>query len=176
MSNIRMTTKPPRAVRWSKQTTPLGPVLAGMTEEGAVCRLHFLGKQKTAAVLKAWQRAWPGTTFVEDKRAAKSLVRKIFGKDKVKVHLVGTAFQKSVWKALLDVPSGKVVSYADLARRLRKPNAARAVGNALGANPVPILVPCHRVIASGGRLGGFSAGLEIKKRLLKEENAKASMG
>lgn len=84
----------------------------------------------------------------------------------------GTAFQRRVWEALREIPYGVVVSYADIARRIGKPNAARAIGQANGANPTPIVVPCHRVIAADGTLGGFSSGLAIKRRLLDIERVR----
>ena len=86
------------------------------------------------------------------------------------VRLQGTPFQVLVWKSLMDVPYGQVISYNELAKKIGNPNAARAVGNAVGANPIPIIVPCHRVVASRG-LGGYSSGLEIKKMLLRLEGA-----
>ena len=81
----------------------------------------------------------------------------------------GTPFQQKVWKELQRIPHGRTVSYGELARRVGAPKAARAVGQAVGANPIPILIPCHRVIRSNGELGGFSAGLEIKRWLLRHE-------
>jgi len=81
----------------------------------------------------------------------------------------GTAFQQSVWKIMHTIPHGETRSYAWIAQQLGKPKAFRAVANACGANPLPIVIPCHRVIASDGKLGGFSAGLEWKKKLLKME-------
>ncbi|HSC35545.1 MAG TPA: methylated-DNA--[protein]-cysteine S-methyltransferase, partial [Thermodesulfobacteriota bacterium] len=80
----------------------------------------------------------------------------------------GTPFQKSVWKKLLDIPYGETATYGDVAERVGKPGAARAVGNAVGANPIPIVIPCHRVLASNG-LGGYSGGIDIKKDLLRIE-------
>ncbi|MBX7148650.1 methylated-DNA--[protein]-cysteine S-methyltransferase [bacterium] len=82
---------------------------------------------------------------------------------------IGTPFQQRVWKGLLTIPHGKVISYADLAKIIRQPKAFRAVGNANGKNPIPVFIPCHRVIASNGTLGGYSSGLPIKKALLKIE-------
>lgn len=82
----------------------------------------------------------------------------------------GTPFQALVWKELMQIPYGHVVSYGDLAKRIGKPNSARAVGNAVGANPIPIIVPCHRVVSSRG-LGGYSSGIEIKKMLLRLEGS-----
>ncbi len=81
----------------------------------------------------------------------------------------GTPFQQSVWRAITNIPHGTTVSYGELARRLGKPRAARAVGMALGANPVCIVAPCHRVLAANGKLGGFSAGLHWKRKLLALE-------
>ncbi len=81
----------------------------------------------------------------------------------------GTPFQRRVWAELRRVPFGRTVSYAELARRVGAPRAARAVGQAAGANPIPILIPCHRVVRSDGSLGGFSAGLETKRWLLRHE-------
>ena len=82
----------------------------------------------------------------------------------------GTPFQRSVWRALTEIPFGSVVSYADIARRIGQPGAARAVGQANGANPIPIVIPCHRVIAADGTIGGYSGGLAIKRLLLDLEH------
>lgn len=81
----------------------------------------------------------------------------------------GTDFQRQVWTALQAIPLGQTVSYADLARSVGRPQAARAVGSACGANPIPVLIPCHRVLAAGGGLGGFTAGLPWKRKLLARE-------
>lgn len=83
--------------------------------------------------------------------------------------LVGTPLQQSVWKALLEIPKGKTVSYQDLAMKVGKPKAYRAVANAVGANPISPLIPCHRVLRKGGALGGYYWGTESKQALLKEE-------
>jgi AraC family transcriptional regulator of adaptative response/methylated-DNA-[protein]-cysteine methyltransferase len=84
----------------------------------------------------------------------------------------GTAFQRSVWAMLQKIPAGSVVSYVDVARQVGRPRAARAVGNACGANPIAFLIPCHRVVASDGRLGGFGLGVEIKTALLAREGVR----
>lgn len=85
-----------------------------------------------------------------------------------------TEFQRRVWKALQAIPPGETREYSDLARTMGCPGAARAIGQACGANPIPVLVPCHRVLAAGGMLGGFSAGLEWKRRLLALEGCHPS--
>jgi O-6-methylguanine DNA methyltransferase len=87
--------------------------------------------------------------------------------------LSGTIFQLSVWRELLKIPKGETISYAELAKRLGKPKAYRAVANACGRNPLPVIIPCHRVIASDGGLGGYSAGpVSRKAALLKREGVK----
>jgi len=83
--------------------------------------------------------------------------------------LEGTEFQKEVWKVLRKIPYGQTLTYKAVALKIRRPKACRAVGNAVGKNPVPIIIPCHRVVREGGRLGGFALGIKIKKKLLKLE-------
>lgn len=83
----------------------------------------------------------------------------------------GTPFQQSVWKALLDIPYGQVRTYSDIAEHLQKPKAVRAVGSAIGKNPVMIVVPCHRVIQKSGAISGYRGSLEMKRQLLKLEEA-----
>lgn len=84
----------------------------------------------------------------------------------------GTPFQKSVWKQLQNIPFGEAISYADLALKVGNGNASRAVGGANGRNPIPVIIPCHRVISSDGSLGGFSGGLNVKEQLLALEDIK----
>jgi O-6-methylguanine DNA methyltransferase len=95
---------------------------------------------------------------------------------KVPLHLCGTPFQLRVWESLRRIPFGETRSYVDVAREIGQPDAVRAVGGANGANPIPILVPCHRVIAADGRLGGYTGGLDVKRRLLAFESARHPRG
>ncbi len=81
----------------------------------------------------------------------------------------GTSFQQDVWMAMLGIGTGRTLSYGEIAEKIRRPKALRAVGGACGANPIPVLVPCHRVLAAHGKLGGFSSGLEWKRKLLARE-------
>ena len=83
----------------------------------------------------------------------------------------GSAFQLALWEALADIPDGATTTYGDLARRLGRPAASRAVGQAVGANPLPIVLACHRVVAANGRLGGYAGGTGTKRRLLALEGA-----
>ncbi len=95
-----------------------------------------------------------------------------------KLYLKGTTFQKRVWEELLTIPSGAVVSYQQIARRIGRPGAARAVANAVAANPMPVVIPCHRVIRSDGKLGGYSGvgGVRRKKALLDAERERLKRG
>jgi O-6-methylguanine DNA methyltransferase len=96
--------------------------------------------------------------------------RRLITRFRVPLDLLGTPFQCAVWQALRDIPYGETWTYGELAQRLGRPRAVRAVGSANGANPVPIMVPCHRVVAAGSKLGGYSGGLDIKRRLLALES------
>jgi O-6-methylguanine DNA methyltransferase len=162
--------QPPRLVRWGFHPLPHTPVVIGLTENGAICRIAFARGRKASAILKEWQKEWPQTEFVQDKKAILKIANGLVTKSAaLKLYMTGTKFQQAVWKQLLKIPAGKTLSYAEIARRIRNPKAVRAVGSACGANPVPLLVPCHRVVASNGKLGGFGGGLPLKKALLKSE-------
>lgn len=107
-------------------------------------------------------------------RAVRQLREYFAGKRRdfdVPLHLEGTEFQERAWAAMRRIPYGTTISYARQAKRIGKPRATRAVGTANGANPVPIIVPCHRVIASDGSLGGYALGLAMKRKLLTLEGA-----
>ncbi|MDR0309516.1 MAG: methylated-DNA--[protein]-cysteine S-methyltransferase [Candidatus Methanoplasma sp.] len=87
----------------------------------------------------------------------------------IPINAEGTDFQKSVWREISRISYGEAISYKDIAERIGRPNSYRAVGNACGANPIPLIIPCHRVIASDGGLGGFGGGLSLKKKLREIE-------
>lgn len=140
--------------------------LASFDEDGALCGLEW-SDGTTAATPDA-----PDAVAAAAVRLREQLVAYLAG-DLVAFDLdlrpEGTPFQQQVWSALRRIPFGQTVSYGDLARELGRPGGARAVGQANGANPIPIVIPCHRVVARNG-LGGFSAGLHRKERLLALEN------
>jgi O-6-methylguanine DNA methyltransferase len=149
-----------------------GKFLARYSEKG-LAELNFpVGRASSRAAKKeivpAKIRGWHRTT--------ESALKKILaGNEPDKfppLDLAGTAFQKSVWNALRKISLGKTKSYGEIARAIGKPNAVRAVGGACGANPIPVLVPCHRVLAANKKLGGFSGGLDWKSKLLALEEAK----
>jgi O-6-methylguanine DNA methyltransferase len=110
-------------------------------------------------------RTWHGATA----KALKAVLAGRKPKAFPPLDLVGTEFQKSVWRVMLNIAPGKTKSYGGVAQAIGKPKAFRAVGRACGANPVPVLVPCHRVLAANNKLGGFSSGLDWKRSLLKRE-------
>ncbi len=151
---------PPKRVAWRAAKTYAGNLMIGATEKGDICRTAFLCGTKPADVLKRWQKSWPKTDFYKDKKRSVAACPAVF--------LVGTAFQCAVWRALAAIPFGQTRTYGDIARRIGKKGASRAVGRACGANPVPFFIPCHRVVAANGP-GGFSCGLKIKTMLLKKE-------
>ena len=162
--------KTPAPERYAAVRSPLGPLCAVFSGRG-LCRLSVGGEPPASA-----RRVEAG----EDEAAgqlADELARYFAGaREPFRTTLdlrSGTPFQRRVWAALRRIPFGHTASYADVARRIRSPRAARAVGQAVGANPVPILVPCHRVIRASGALGGFSAGLPIKRWLLHHEQRHA---
>lgn len=162
MSDLFFSNTPPSLVLWqlgSDDTS--GPLLLGFTKDKKLCRVSFLEKRKAAAVLKEWKREWPTTTFTEGVKPQRL-------KPTTPLLLIGTDFQHRVWAALLDIPEGETLTYGELAARIGKPKAARAVGTALGLNPIPLIVPCHRVVSSTG-IGGFSSNLAIKRALLNHE-------
>jgi len=164
--------QPPRLVRWGFHPSSFLPVMIGIMQDDTVCRIEFARGRKAAAILKDWAEAWPCSMFVEDQKKTAIAMRKLTGKgEDIKLVMIGTPFQHAVWKELQKIPKGEVRTYADVARRIKNPKAVRAVGTACGANPIPILVPCHRVVGSNGGLGGFGGGLPLKEFMLKAEGA-----
>jgi len=129
--------------------------------------------------LEGWlRRSLPGTrcdeAFAPNRVAAVQIVEYLEGKRRtfdLALDLRGTAFQQAVWRALVAIAYGETRSYAEVARAIGKPNAVRAVGAANGANPLALVVPCHRVIAADGSLAGYGGGLELKARLLAMERS-----
>lgn len=158
-------------IRYGTHPTPFGPCLVAMTARG-VCHLQFLDEEAETATLQA---AWPRAELVEDREATAPAVEQIFdpaNSQNLILHLRGTNFQIQVWRALLRIPFGSLTTYQHLAQALGKPTAARAVGNAVGNNPVGYLIPCHRVIRGSGELGGYRWGLDRKAALIGWEAAR----
>ncbi|HEX7890854.1 MAG TPA: methylated-DNA--[protein]-cysteine S-methyltransferase [Ramlibacter sp.] len=165
-----MKTQDPRVC--AHYESPLGEMLLAATDRG-VCGVWFVG-QRHGPDASGWRENPHHPVLVE----AIAQLRAYFAGERTQFDLPldlqhGTAFQQSVWQALLAIPPGGTTSYAELGRRLGKPEAARAVGAAVGRNPVSIVVPCHRVLGTGGALTGYAGGLERKTALLRLEGALA---
>jgi len=152
--------------------SPIGPLTAG-ERGGRVCLLHF--GSDGPEIETALERWYPGEPRV---RRPLSNLSAIFTRyfsgdtgalDAIPAEMNGTPFQKTVWQALRRIPAGTTISYAELARRIGQPGSVRAVGSANGANPVAVIVPCHRVIGSDGSLTGYGGGLDRKRWLLAHE-------
>jgi methylated-DNA-[protein]-cysteine S-methyltransferase len=154
--------------------TPLGAITVEATGDG-LCgvRLHSRGSRRAGGARMARWIAPPLCAGEAEhlRRAVEALQQYFDGRapPAPQLDVGGSAFDRRVWAALLEIPFGETVTYGALAARLGAPGAARAVGSANGRNPVAILVPCHRVVAAGGRLGGYAGGLEVKRWLLAHE-------
>jgi AraC family transcriptional regulator, regulatory protein of adaptative response / methylated-DNA-[protein]-cysteine methyltransferase len=158
---------------WGFHDTPLGRCLIGMTDRG-ICALSFLSEGGEEASLAELAGMWERAELREDGRRTRSVVSRIFPprsapEGTFDLHLKGTNFQLRVWEALLRIPAGGAVTYGDLARSLELPGAARAVGSAIGRNPVAFLIPCHRVILGSGVFGSYRWGEARKKVMLARE-------
>ena len=161
-------------IRWTTVETDLGPMLIAATDKG-ICRLTFdEGEERIRA-------AFPNATIVQDDGSMAELVKGAIAAvefpasaPELPIDVRGTAFQEAVWRELRKIPAGETRSYAQIAAAVGQPGAVRAVGTANGANPVAVLVPCHRVIRSDGTLGGYAGGLERKRKLLEVEGVATS--
>ena len=156
-------------IRWAVVETSLGRMLVAATDKG-VCRLSF--DEGREALEKRFPQAGlieGGADFAALLQTVVAAVEQPGDFSHIPLDVKGTAFQESVWCALQRIPKGETRSYAQLAAAVGRPKAVRAVGSANGANNVAVLIPCHRVIRTGGDLGGYAYGLEIKRRLLDRE-------
>ena len=153
--------------------SPFGEVLAMGTERG-LCGLGFAAEAGRAATLADLQRRWPAARHVEDGAPLRPWVEAAFGGGgEACLVLSGAPFQIKVWEALLAIPSGQVTTYSDIAAAIGAPRAVRAVGTAVGRNPVSWLIPCHRALRKSGGLGGYHWGLPVKRAMLAWESARA---
>jgi methylated-DNA-[protein]-cysteine S-methyltransferase len=151
--------------------TPVGPLRLYFTEQGLTA-LEFAGEGSSPAPANDAPPAQLKPLIAAVKQQLKSYFEGI-PTDFVDLALApqGTPFQLRVWQELRRIPRGQAISYKELARRVGNPRATRAVGQANGRNPIPLIIPCHRVIAADGSLGGYSSGLERKRWLLRHEGA-----
>ena len=160
-------------IRWGWFDSPFGQALVMGTDRG-LCGLAFASETGRDAAMQDMRARWPKAAFVEDPEALAPDVRAAFArKGEAHLHLIGAPFQIKVWEALLSVPSGCVTTYSELASAIGSPKAVRAVGTAVGQNPVSWLIPCHRALRKSGELGGYHWGLPVKRALLAWEAARA---
>jgi len=163
-------------IRWGVHDTPVGPCALGATPRG-VAVLDFLEAGTAKEAERRVRAQWPEARLREDRSSTERLARRIFdasGEGPLSLHVRGTNFQIRVWEALLAIPAGHVVTYGGLAERMGLGEGhARAVGRAVGTNPVAVAIPCHRVVLGTGALGGYRWGRERKLALLAREQAGA---
>jgi methylated-DNA-[protein]-cysteine S-methyltransferase len=161
-----MTTLAAKLTCYTRMESPIGPLLL-VADNGGLRRIDFVNGRNPAGPDPQWH------DDAEPLRETVRQLRAYFAGELESFDLTlapqGTAFQLAVWNRLCDIPFGETISYGELARRIGNPNASRAVGLANGSNPIPIVIPCHRVIGSNGKLTGYGGGLPIKEKLLALE-------
>ena len=160
-------------IRYGIHPSPFGKCLVGLTDRG-VCHLGFVQTSESEAIDNLVEN-WKEASMIEDFKSTAPLIRPIFdlrynnhGKP-LHLHLRGTNFQLKVWEAMLNIPTGNVTTYEHIAERIEHPAASRAVGTAVGNNPIAFLIPCHRVIRKVGEFGNYRYGSPRKKAILARE-------
>jgi AraC family transcriptional regulator of adaptative response/methylated-DNA-[protein]-cysteine methyltransferase len=168
-------------ITYGRHATPFGDALLAATQRG-ICKLAFVGEEDWQALVNELQAQWPEAKLVENAAITQPLVAQIFpgetnnGQRSLHLLLRGTNFQIKVWEALLRIPSGGACTYEEVAQWIGQPSAARAVGNAVGANPIAYLIPCHRVIRKSGVIQDYRWGATRKKAMLGWESARREVG
>lgn len=166
-------------IRYGYHASPFGEALIMATERG-LAGLAFADAGEEKACFEDMACRWPNATYVEDREATAPYAARIFDPSKwsseqpLRVVLIGSDFQVRVWESLLKIPLGKAVTYSDLAADIGQPTASRAVGAAVGRNPVSFVVPCHRALGKSGALTGYHWGLTRKRAMLGWEAAQIS--
>jgi len=161
-------------ISYGVHPSPLGACLIGMTSRG-ICHLSFLDDPGAAET--SLRASWPRARLLRRQRETAAVAREIFGGGDLSLalHVRGTNFQVKVWEALLCIPAGRVADYGTVARMAGSPLASRAAGTACGANPIAFLIPCHRVLAAGGGIGGYRWDTARKELLLAREASETGL-
>lgn len=158
--------------------TPFGRGIIGISSRG-ICYLAFIHQQTKKNAIKNLQETWPKALLRYDQDLAMNKLQQIFsfknGSEKLDAYVTGSDFQLKVWRALLNIPPGEVISYGCLAKNIGRPGAARAVGSAVARNHLAYLIPCHRVIRSSGVIGDYRWGSDLKKKIIAFESAITSV-
>ncbi|RUT70988.1 methylated-DNA--[protein]-cysteine S-methyltransferase [Flavobacterium cupreum] len=165
-------------ISYSFAESPFGNIIVASTEKG-VCFMAFAENEPIG--LEDLKHKFPNATFTRKMDLAQQNALFIFQNDwsklsEIKLHLKGTDFQLKVWETLLKIPMGQLSTYGAIAQQIEKPNASRAVGTAIGSNPVAFLIPCHRVIQSSGTFGGYMWGNTRKTAIIGWEGAQSDSG
>ena len=171
------------AIRYGLHDSPLGRVLIGVTDRG-ICSLGFVESGEEDGGARSLTKQWPNADIIEDAPSTKAAAAAAFdfafsnnkGPEAPRLLLTGTNFQIKVWEALMRIPRGGVVSYQDIARAIGSPGAVRAVGGAVGANLIALLIPCHRVILKSGAIHNYRWGVARKRAILAVEQAGEQAG
>jgi AraC family transcriptional regulator of adaptative response/methylated-DNA-[protein]-cysteine methyltransferase len=164
-------------ISWGWFDSPFGPALVMGTDRG-ICGLAFSAEMGEVEAMEDLTRRWPGAQFAQNPDLLSGWVQTAFGAQvsgggKAPIYLIGAPFQIKVWEALLNIPSGNVTTYSEIAQAIGTPKAVRAVGTAVGRNPVSWLIPCHRALRKSGGLGGYHWGIPVKRAMLAYESARA---
>ena len=158
-------------INWGFFDSPFGQMLAMATKRG-LCGIGFVGESSKTVIFDDFKSRWPNAVYIENKVILKSLIETlVIGKGTINIHLIGAPFQIKVWEALMNIPTGFVTTYSDIAKAIDNKAAVRAVGTAVGKNPISWLIPCHRVLRKNGELGGYHWGINLKTALLARESA-----
>lgn len=164
-------------IEYGIHASPFGDIFIAITKRG-ICRAAFVDYETPQQLVEELQKHWPKAHILKNNEATQLIVAQLFNNDRtptkpLSLHVAGTNFQMAVWKALLRIPQGDVASYSQIAATLSIPKASRAVGNAVAANPVAFLIPCHRVILASGLTGNFRWGGTRKQAMQIWERARS---
>ena len=159
---------------WGWFESPFGPALVMGTGRG-ICGIAFADERCAEPAMADMISRWPKAHFVKDPVMLRPWALSAFGgsTDLTPIYMIGAPFQIKVWEALLQIPSGQVTTYSEIAGAIGSPRAVRAVGTAVGRNPISWLIPCHRALRKSGGLGGYHWGLPVKRAMLAWEAARA---
>ncbi|TMV06819.1 methylated-DNA--[protein]-cysteine S-methyltransferase [Ruegeria sediminis] len=164
-------------IYWGWFESPFGPALVMGTDKG-ICGIGFASETGEAAAMEDLVSRWPKADYIEDPMRLRPWVLSAFGasSDRLEptpLYLIGAPLQIKVWEALLRIPTGHVTTYSEIAQTVGAPQAVRAVGTAVGRNPISWLIPCHRALRKSGGLGGYHWGLPVKRAMLAFEAAQS---
>ena len=164
------------SIDYGVHNSPFGNIFVAATARG-ICKLSFLDQADLTADITDLQRRWPNALLRHNAPASLKIIDRIFSGTgpvdrPLSLHVCGTNFQVNVWRALMQIPAGTLRSYSHIAKAVGKPMAARAVGSAIGSNPIAFFIPCHRVLQQSGNIGGYHWGLTRKHLIHAWESAR----